>query len=67
MRKAWVEGQRVRHRPGLYQMGTSVVGGGCGHHSIIVNFSKELMCELRLTTRIGMLGKGELSFPAESM
>lgn len=67
MRKTWVEGQRVTHRPGLYQMGTSVLGGGWGHHSIIVNFSKELTCELRLTSRIGMLRKGELPFPAESM
>lgn len=67
MRKTCVEGQRVRHRPGLYQMGTSVVGGGWGHHGTIMNVSKELMCELRLTSAVGMSGKGEPSFPAESM
>lgn len=32
-----------------------------------MNFSKELMCELRLTSVVNMSGKGELSFPTESM
>lgn len=59
MRKTWRDTEKETHRPALIRWESDErVGMSWG-------FSKEVICELRLRSAVGMSGKGKLSFPAE--
>lgn len=57
----------MRHRPGLYQMGTSVVGGGWGHHGTIHELFQRINVCVEADRYDRCVGEGGALLPAESM